>query len=81
MKRQERSSMVPTSISQRKRKHLGAVIGSDSYKKEYTRKKLKQLGAELTLLSEISKIDPSQAYRCFVAGFKQFFHKSTAGLF
>jgi len=55
------------------KKHLGAVIGSNSYKEEYTTEKLEQLENELTLLSEIAKIDPQSAYFCFVSGFKNKF--------
>lgn len=55
------------------RKHLGAAIGTGSYKNEYVKERLEKLEAELKLLSKIANIDPQAAYCCFVAGFKNKF--------
>jgi len=53
------------------RKHLGAKIGSESFKLQYLQTKVEQWSKELQNLIEIAKSDPQAAYSCFVTGFKQ----------
>ena len=56
------------------KRHLGATIGSDGYKKSFIREKLKELIEQLKMLSKIAQIEPQAAYTCFTSGFK---HKLT----
>ena len=57
-------------ISVRGERHLGAVIGSNEYRKEYCTKIVKKWTNELKLLSEIALIHPKSAYACYVRGFQ-----------
>ena len=52
------------------KKHLGAMLGSTKYKESYVVEKTDQWCKELSLLSEIAKIQPQAAYSCFVSGYK-----------
>jgi len=52
------------------KRHLGASLGSNSFRDEYVSKKIDTLCAELLVLSEIARIEPHCAYACFVSGFK-----------
>ena len=51
-------------------RHLGAVIGSRSYKEDYMNEKIDQRIKEVKLLSEIAKIEPQYALSCFISGYK-----------
>ena len=51
------------------RKHLGAVIGSQEYKKEYVGEMVKEWVESLRKLTNIAKTQPQAAYSCFVKGF------------
>ena len=56
-----------TSTGQR---HLGAVIGSTTYKEDYMNEKINKWIKEIQLLSEIGKIEPQCALSCFTSGYK-----------
>ena len=56
-------------ITDHGRKHLGAVIGSEDYKKEYVAEKVKEWVESLHKLTNIAKTQPQAAYSCFVKGF------------
>ena len=56
-----------TSSGQR---HLGAVIGSELYRKEYIEEIVSKWRDELSLLSEIVEIQPQAAYSAYIHGFK-----------
>ena len=56
------------------KKHLGAVIGSISYKKQYVNNKVENWINEIRILSQIAKTEPQAAYSCFTSGWK---HKLT----
>ena len=56
-----------TSTGQR---HLGAVIGSQTFKEDYVNRKIDDLVNQLKLLSKIAEIEPQAAYCAFVTGFK-----------
>ena len=51
-------------------RHLGAVIGSEEYKKEYCGKIVQKWMKELALLSEIAVIEPQAAYTCYISGYQ-----------
>ena len=55
-------------------RHLGAVIGSNEYKKDYVDDKINSLVEQLKLLLKIAETEPQSAYSAFAAGFK---HKLT----
>ena len=55
-------------------RHLGAVIGSNEYRKDYVDNKINSLVEQLKLLSKIAETEPQAAYSAFAAGFK---HKLT----
>ena len=55
-------------------KHLGAVIGSENFKRTYLEEKVSTWVQELTLLSKIATTQPQAAYSCFTAGYQ---HKLT----
>ncbi|XP_057307912.1 uncharacterized protein LOC130645822 [Hydractinia symbiolongicarpus] len=61
------SNILVTSTGQR---HLGAVIGSQSYKIEYVNSKVASLVEQLKLLSKIAELEPQSSYCAFVTGFK-----------
>ena len=56
------------------RRHLGAVVGADTYKTEYVNQLLDSWIEELKKLSEIAKFEPHIAYTAYVFGFQ---HKYT----
>ena len=56
------------------KRHLGAVIGSESYKEQYISEKINEWKDELHVLSEIAKIEPQAAYSCFTSGYKHKFN-------
>ena len=61
-------------ITKHGRKHLGAVIGSEDYKKEYVKEKVNDWVTSLKKLANIAKTQPQAAYTCYVKGFS---HKYT----
>ena len=61
-------------ITSEGRNHLGAVIGTENYKAEYVREKLKKWVGELTLLSNIAISHPQAAYTAFTSGYKHKFN-------
>ncbi|XP_057302766.1 uncharacterized protein LOC130636933 [Hydractinia symbiolongicarpus] len=61
------SNILVTSTGQ---SHLGAVIGSQSYKIEYVNSKVASLVEQLKLLSKIAELEPQSSYCAFVTGFK-----------
>ena len=52
------------------KKHLGAAIGSETFRNEYINKKIDTWIQELTLLSKIAAFAPHEAYACFTSGYK-----------
>ena len=56
-------------ITSQGRKHLGAVIGSDEFKKEYVDEKVKEWVVSIEKLARIARTQPQAAYSCFVKGF------------
>ena len=52
------------------KRHLGAVIGSRSYKEDYMNQKIDQWIKEVKLLSGIAKIEPQCALSSFISGYK-----------
>ena len=56
------------------KKHLGATIGTVSYKEEYVNSKIDEWIREIKMLAEIAKISPHAAYTCFTSGYKQKFN-------
>ena len=60
-------------ITNKGKRHLGAVIGSNSYRTSYVEEKIDKLINQVKILSKIAKIEPQAAYTCFFTGLK---HKS-----
>ena len=56
------------------KRHLGAVIGSDTFKDEYVNEKIGEWVKEIEALAEIALIEPHAAYAAYVHGFQ---HKFT----
>ena len=52
------------------KRHLGAVIGSRSYKEDYMNEKINYWIKEVKLLSEIAKIEPQCPLSCFISRYK-----------
>ena len=57
-------------ITSEGKKHLGASIGSPTYKKDFVKSKVDEWASQLHTLSKIAKIYPHTAYCAFTAGFK-----------
>ena len=55
-------------------KHLGAVIGSDEYQKDYVDGKVTEWVGEIVKLAEIATTEPQACYSAYIFGFK---HKWT----
>lgn len=55
------------------KRHLGAVIGTKTYKDEYCNEKVNQWREELEHLSEIAKSQPHAAYTVFTKAYKSKF--------
>ena len=53
------------------KKHLGACLGSASFKEEYVSKKVYKWVEELKTLSKFAETDPHAAYAAFTYGFSQ----------
>ena len=49
---------------------LGAIVGSDSYKREYVDNLVKDWNSQLCMLSTVAESQPQTAYSAFVRGFK-----------
>ena len=56
------------------KRHLGAVIGTLSYKNQYMEEKINTWIDEIRVLIKIAKTEPQAAFSCFISGFK---HKLT----
>ena len=61
-------------ITRQGAKHLGAVVGCVDFKAEFISEKVESRVNELSLLSDISIIQPQSAYTCFVSVYQ---HKIT----
>ena len=55
------------------KRHLGAVIGSKSFKDEYCEEKVKKWSEELTYLTKIATSQPHAAYTAFTKGYRSKF--------
>ena len=51
-------------------RHLGAVIGSELYQKEYIEEIVSKWRDELLLLTEMAEIQPQAAHSAYIHGFK-----------
>ena len=49
---------------------LGAIVGNDSYKREYDNDSVKDWNSQLCMLSTVAESQPQTAYSAFVRGFK-----------
>ena len=56
------------------KRHLGAVVGTEEFKKEYVIMRVNEWVAELKLLTKIAKFYPQAAYSTFTSGFRQKFN-------
>ena len=61
------TAIIITTEGQR---HLGAVIGSSKYRREYVQNKIDELINEIKVLPMIAKTEPQTAYSCFVTAFR-----------
>ena len=52
------------------KRHIGAVIGSQECRDGYEINKSYQIANEVNNLYQIVKLEPQDAYNCFVSGFK-----------
>ena len=50
--------------------HLGAIVGSDGYKREYVDKLVNDWNNKLCILSTVAESQPQAAYSAFVSGYK-----------
>ena len=57
-------------ITTKGKRHLGAAIGSEIYRKEYINEKIDTWIRKIQLLSEIAAFAPQEAYTCFTSGYK-----------
>lgn len=64
----------PIQITAEGHEHLGAVIGTETFKTHYLQKKVEEWKSEITRLSEIAKTEPHAAFTAFTHGLK---HKWT----
>ncbi|XP_066918884.1 uncharacterized protein [Clytia hemisphaerica] len=71
---QQAFASTQINITTEGKRHLGAVIGSTTFRDEYITGKIDILCNELLLLAEIGKIEPHAAYAGFTSGFR---HKLT----
>ena len=56
-------------ITKEGKRHLGALIGNEAYKKSYTRLLIDEYVEPLELFSKIAESGPQSAYSAFVRGF------------
>ena len=52
------------------KRHLGAIVGSEIYKREYVNDLVKDWNSQLCILSIIAENQPQAVYSAFVSGFK-----------
>ena len=52
------------------KRHLGAIVGSEIYKREYVDDLVKDWNSQLCMLSTVAECQPLAAYSVFVSGFK-----------
>ena len=57
-------------IATEERKHLGAVVGSDTYKVQYVKNLVNDQNTQLKLLSTRMENQPQASYLAFVSGFR-----------
>ena len=57
-------------ITTKGQRHLGAVISSSKYKREYVQNKFDELINQIKFLSMIAETEPQAAYACFITAFK-----------
>ena len=57
-------------ITIERKRHLGAVIGSNEYRQEYLKDLVNNWNNQLVLLSSIAESQPQAAYSAFVSDFK-----------
>ena len=57
-------------ITSEGKRHLGAALGKDSFRKSYVKEKVNDWIEEIKVLSNIAKTEPKSAYAAFVSGFK-----------
>ena len=57
-------------ITVEEKRHLGAIFGSDGYKREYVDELVKDWNSQLCMLSTVAESQPQAAYSAFVNGFK-----------
>ena len=61
-------------LTNKGKRHLGAVVGTEEFRKEYVTMIVYEQVAKLKLLSEIAKFYPQAAYCAFTLGFRQNFN-------
>ena len=61
-------------ITNKGKRHLGAVVGTEELRKDYVTMRVYEQVAKLKLLSEIAKFYPQAAYCAFTLGFRQNFN-------
>ena len=49
---------------------MGAIVGNDSYKREYDNDSVKDWNSQLCMLSTVAESQPQAAYSAFASGFK-----------
>ena len=57
-------------ITVKGKRHLGAIVGSEIYKREYINDLAKDWNGQLCILSTIAESQPQAVYSAFVSGFK-----------
>ena len=57
-------------ITVKGKRHLGAIFGSEIYKREYVNDLAKDWNSQLCILSTVAESQPQAAYSAFVSGFK-----------
>ena len=61
-------------INNEGKRHLGAVVGTEEFRKEFVIIRVNDWVAELKLLSKIAEFCPQAAYCAFTSGFRQKFN-------
>ena len=57
-------------ITSEGKRHLGAALGSASFRKSFMQEKVDEWVNEIRVLSQIAKTEPQAAYAAFIAGYK-----------
>ena len=52
------------------KRHFGAIVGSDGYKREYVNELVKNWNGQTCMLSTVAESQPQAAYSAFMNGFK-----------